>query len=545
MGFGCFSLRQDNRGALMLFLFLYNMSKGKETMAAEIAANIKKKGFILYKKDLNLCCVHFDDTAIGRIMRHINEYVKNPSYTPQKIEFAEQLQYDLFVDGIRENTEEWREKIVQRRLRYEETKKNNSDNSDNSDKKNNSDNCDNSDKTEKTSIDKKNTSEDNTVQSNQVQSNQVQSNQVQSNQTTSNDVFSTQINSKSKKEYQTSFFDSFSNKEYTANYLKEKKIYFKNTEAWENFFNYNTDTCHWALKPETAARRWFKNNPEDKGEAPKKEKTAPQPPATPEQLKPVREKIWQAIKEQIPTVDFKNWLAPLELVNITHTTDGDNIVLGTKSKFHAEYFAEKIQIMFRQTYFALTSQQVNALECQFVDGNEIKTMQILTAFQSEKIKQAAAAAKAAAAIAAEEASKKRIAAREKALGNIRANLNPGPNVYAEQATSEAPAPATDAEPEPEPEKPETPEELFARVVNLAKNYVSKGAYEVFTTIFKLKDYSENPKTKRATITLESENADNEKWCKREYEAELISAYEFVKDYKLTVKYVTKEFVAKD
>ena len=185
MGFGCFILRQDNRGALMLFLFLYYMSKsGKETMAAEIAANIKKKGFILYKKDLNLCCAHFDDTAIGRIMRHINEYVKNPSYSPQKIEFAEQLQYDLFVDGIRENTEEWRDKIVQRRLRYEESKKNNSDNSD---KTNNSDNCDktdNSDKTKKTGIDKKNTSEDNTVQSkfNQVKFNQVKFNQVKFNQ---------------------------------------------------------------------------------------------------------------------------------------------------------------------------------------------------------------------------------------------------------------------------------------------------------------------------------------------------------------------------
>ena len=165
-------------------------------MAAEIAANIKKKGFILYKKDLNLCCAHFDDTAIGRIMRHINEYVKNPSYTPQKIEFAEQLQYDLFVDGIRENTEEWRDKIVQRRLRYEESKKNNSDNSDNPDKKNNSDNCDNPDKTKKTVIDKNKTSEDNTAQSNQVQSNQ-----VQSNQTTSNDVSSTQFNSNSKKEF--------------------------------------------------------------------------------------------------------------------------------------------------------------------------------------------------------------------------------------------------------------------------------------------------------------------------------------------------------
>ena len=407
----------------MLFLFLYNMSKGKETMAAEIAANIKKKGFILYKKDLNLCCAHFDDTAIGRIMRHINEYVKNPSYTPQKIEFAEQLQYDLFVDGIRENTEEWRDKIVQRRLRYEESKKNNSDNSDKTD---------NSEKTKNTGIDKKNTSEDNTVQSNQVQSNQVQSNQVQSNQTTSNDVSSTQINSNSKKEYQTSFFDLFSNKEYTANYLKEKKIYFKNAEAWENFFNYNTDTCHWALKPETAARRWLKNNPEDKGEAPKEEKTAPQPPATPEQLKPAREKIWQAIKEQIPTVDFKNWLAPLELVNITQTTDGDNIVLGAKSKFHAEYFGEKIQMMFRQTYFALTSQQVNALECQFVDGYEIKTMQILTALQSAKIKQAAAEKAAAEKAAAEAASKKRQAAREQAMANFNSrHSEPTANVYSQ------------------------------------------------------------------------------------------------------------------
>ena len=65
----------------MLFLFLYYMSKStKETMAAEIAANIKKKGFILYKKDLNLCCAHFDDTAIGRIMRHINEYVKTRGF---------------------------------------------------------------------------------------------------------------------------------------------------------------------------------------------------------------------------------------------------------------------------------------------------------------------------------------------------------------------------------------------------------------------------------------------------------------------------------
>lgn len=401
-------------------------------MAADITANIKKKGFILYKKDLNLCCAHFDDTAIGRIMRHINEYVKNPSYTPQKIEFAEQLQYDLFVDGIRENTEEWRDKIVQRRLRYEESKKNNSDNSD---KKNNSDNCDNSDnsdKTKKAGIDKKNTSEDNTVQSNQVQSNQVQSNQVQSNQATSNDVSSTQINSKSKKEYQTSFFDLFSNKEYTANYLKEKKIYFKNAEAWENFFNYNNDTCHWALRAETAARRWFKNNPEDKGEAPKEEKTAPQPPATPEKLKPARENIWQAIKEQIPIVDFKNWLAPLELVKITNTTDGDNIVLGTKSKFHAEYFGEKIQMMFRQTYFALTSKQVNALECQFVDGNEIKTMQILTAIQSAKIKQAAAEKAAAEKAAAEEASKKRQAAREQAMANFNSrHSEPTANVYSQ------------------------------------------------------------------------------------------------------------------
>ena len=397
------------------------MSKSrKETIEAEIAANIKKKGFILYKKDLNLCCVHFDDTAIGRIMRHINEYVKNPSYTPQKIEFAEQLQYDLFVDGIRENTEEWRDKIVQRRLRYEESKKNNSDNSD---KINNSDNCDktdNSDKTKKTGIDKKKTSEDNTVQSNQVQS----------NQTTSNDVSSTQINSNSKKEYQTSFFDLFSNKEYTANYLKEKKIYFKNAEAWENFFNYNTDTCHWALKPETAARRWFKNNPEDKGEAPKEEKTPPQPPATPARLKEARAKIWEAIRDQVPAIDFKNWLQPLQLVNITPTTDGDNITLGTKSKFHAEMFAKDNQHIFRQTYFALTSKKVNALECIFVDGNEIKTMQILTALESAALRKAAAEAQAAEAQAAEEASKKRQAAREKSLGNIRANLNPGPNVYA-------------------------------------------------------------------------------------------------------------------
>ena len=434
MGFGCFILRQDNRGALMLFLFLYYMSKsGKETMAAEIAANIKKKGFILYKKDLNLCCAHFDDTAIGRIMRHINEYVKNPSYSPQKIEFAEQLQYDLFVDGIRENTEEWRDKIVQRRLRYEESKKNNSDNSD---KTNNSDNCDktdNSDKTKKTGIDKKNTSEDNTVQSSQVQSSQVQSSQVQSSQTTSNDVSSTQINSNSKKEYQTSFFDLFSNKEYTANYLKEKKIYFKNTEAWENFFNYNTDTCHWALKPETAARRWFKNNPEDKGEAPKEEKTAPQPPTTPARLTEARDKILDAIRDQVPFTDFKSWFQPLQLVNIITTTEGDNITLGTKSKFHAELFAKDYQDIFRQTYFALTSRKVNALECVFIDANEIFSMQILTALESAALRKAAAEAKAAEAKALEEASKKRQAAREKSLANIRANLNPGPNVYAEPA----------------------------------------------------------------------------------------------------------------
>ena len=515
------------------------MSKGKETMAAEIAANIKKKGFILYKKDLNLCCAHFDDTAIGRIMRHINEYVKNPSYTPQKIEFAEQLQYDLFVDGIRENTEEWRDKIVQRRLRYEESKKNNSDNSD---KTNNSDNCDktdNSDKTKKTGIDKKNTSEDNTVQSSQVQSSQA----------TSNDVSSTQINSNSKKEYQTSFFHLFSKKEYTANYLKEKKIYFKNAEAWENFFNYNNDTCHWALKPETAARRWFKNNPEDKGEAPKEEKTAPQPPTTPARLTEARDKILDAIRDQVPFTDFKSWFQPLQLVNIITTTEGDNITLGTKSKFHAELFAKDYQDIFRQTYFALTSRKVNALECVFIDANEIFSMQILTAFESAALRKAAAEAKAAEAKALEEASKKRQAAREKSLANIRANLNPGPNVYAWNSNQDEFS--RDIYFEPFKDTPQklttettTPPELktlHAEILEQCKQNVTKQTYNLYYETIDLLavDYYNTDKidgTRYAELTIGVISQNFIDMFRKDFEKNYATAFKIIKAYEPHIFY---------
>ena len=149
-------------------------------------------------------------------------------------------------------------------------------------------------------------------------------------------------------------------------------------------------------------------------------------------MQEARDKIWQAIRDQVPAIDYKNWLQPLQLVNITHSTDGDKITLGTKSKFHAEYFGKKIQIMFRQTYFALTSQQVNALECQFVDGNEIKTMQCLTALESAALRKAAAEAQAAEAQAAEEASKKRQAAREQAMANFNSrHSEPTANVYSQ------------------------------------------------------------------------------------------------------------------
>ena len=342
-------------------------------MAAEIAANIKKKGFILYKKDLNLCCAHFDDTAIGRIMRHINEYVKNPSYTPQKIEFAEQLQYDLFVDGIRENTEEWRDKIVQRRLRYEESKKNNSDNSDNPDKKNNSDNCDNPDKTKKTVIDKNKTSEDNTAQSNQVQSNQVQSNQVQSNQTTSNDVSSTQFNSNSKKEFNVNN-KIFFNQEYVRKYLVEKKIYFTQ-KGFQDFFNYNCE-IFWPYKPETAARRWFKNNPDDQWKPGENEiKKDPPQPGTPSDYINLKRTIESRLyKVDSITASTRQILKTVHIKEVTDSIDGKCVVFSAPSESAARLMIN-YQLLFIEVFEKYTKSKVLKAEFCFPANGELHTIQ--------------------------------------------------------------------------------------------------------------------------------------------------------------------------
>ena len=500
------------------------MSKTRNPEATREEIVQKKDGFVLYKRRCKLVQHFLNNEELGELFRGLIDYVHNinPTFSTKEIE----AYYNIMVDDVEEMNEKYVSESRRRAKWYADQKKKSQQNQ-NSDDENGKNVKDVKDV--KNAEDVKNRidiDKDIAVGEGTAQGEGTASASAQIQNTLTNI-------SNSKKEYNTNNLIFLNNPDLVKKTLEEKNIFFKDAESFNQFFEYNNDTCHWCLKPQTASQRWFKKNPDHKLEVVKKsssnKKEAPQPPATPARLKEARDKIWQAIRDQVPAIDFKNWLQPLQLVNITPTTDGDNITLGTKSKFHAEMFAKDNQHIFRQTYFALTSKKVNALECVFVDGNEIKTMQILTALESAALRKAAAEAQAAEAQAAEEASKKRQAAREKSLGNIRANLNPGPNVYAQ------PAPA---EPEPEPEKPETPDELFARVVRLTEDYVDKGAFIVFTTIFKLEDYSENSKTKKATITLKSEQPYNENWCKRNYEQQFISAYESIKDYKLTVKYVT-------
>ena len=519
------------------------MSKTRKNKSAEEAAklfveNIKKKGFIIYMDRLQTACDTLDDPGLGRVFRNINDYVHNPHHLPNFADRGEYVNYQYMVGGIRDNNEEWKEKILKRRLRYENDKqKANIDG--------NFDNNGNFDKTgeiKNTNLPIKDSTQSSSQSSSQSSTQSSSQSSSQSNLTTTNVV-----SSQSKKQYQSNFKEIFSNKEYTQNYLNEKKI-FLTAEAFEDFFDLNCG-YGWPYDAARAARNYIKIHPEAKKAPEKTKKEAPQPPATPPKLQEARDKIWQAIRDQVPAIDYKNWLQPLQLVNITHTTEGDNITLGTKSKFHAEYFAEKIQIMFRQTYFALTSQQVNALECQFVDGNEIKTMQCLTALESAALRKAAAEAKAAEAKADEEASKKRQAAREKSLGNIRANLNPGPNVYAWNSNQDEFSKNIYFEPfKDTPQKltteTATPKELkplHAEILEQCKKNISPINYNLYYNTIDLLavDYYDTDKidgTRYAELTIGVISQNFIDQFRKDFEKNYATAFKIIKAYEPHIFY---------
>ena len=391
------------------------MSKTTKNKSAEEAAklfveNIKKKGFIIYMDRLQTACDTLDDPGLGRVFRNINEYVHNPHHLPNFADRGEYVNYQYMVGGIRDNNEEWKEKIIKRRLRYENDKQ----------KTSNFDNNGNFDKTGETEnlqLPIKNSTQINIQSSAQSSS--------QSNLTTTNVV-----SSQSKKQFQSKFKDTFSDKEYTLKYLNEKKIFFTE-KGFEEFYDFNCE-LGWPYDAARAARNFQKLHPETK-KAPEKRKEAPQPPATPPKLQEAKEQILQALRETVSLHDFNTWFKDLELLEIVPTVDGDKITVGIKSKGFAEYFRDTFEGTLKDAYKIITGSNVLDVWYCFVDEGQIKQLIPLRLLPPapepwDPNKQREQS----------EAQKKTQAAREKALQAFRSrHAEPTANVYAEQP----PAPA--------------------------------------------------------------------------------------------------------
>lgn len=359
------------------------MKENEKQTATTAAATVPdKNGFVIDKKRIQLACEVLEDPELGSVFRNVYMFLTERDFKTQ-LKDVPFVCYKNIINGIKEQNAIWEKKVLERRKKYEETRrkanefdKNNLDKTDNSDKTENYDKTENS-KNALRSGEVLNGEFEDVVSSDMVGSvmvgSVVSSLQDVENTTSSNSYKN--YNSKNK---------VFFNKDYTRNYLLQKKLFLKK-EAFDNFFDYNCEIMHWAYKPETAFRRWIKKNPEDE-EKPKEEKKAPEQPRTPAALQELDERLHTLWRETFTVTDFKTWLTDFYLIEAKYTVDGYELTFSTVSKFKAEHIREHFEDKIRATFEGVKNCKVKTINYKFVYCSELCELQNI---KIEKPKEAA------------------------------------------------------------------------------------------------------------------------------------------------------------
>ena len=315
--------------------FFALMSKTRNEQPAHEDLINKKDGFVLYKDRCKLAVNFLNIQERGELFTAIVDYVHNdlPQLSNDKINIC----YSFIIDGINRENAKYKAESERRAEYYRRKNKQSTTNTDNTDFTEN---------TDKNII--------------SVQNRNGEGNGNGEGNKTNRKEFN--INNKI-------FLD---NKEYTRRYLAEKKIFLK-PSAFDSFFDYNV-SIGFPYKPETAAKRWIKKNPDDE-QKPTTEKKPPQPPTTPAEFKLFREQLLDVLRNNVPAIDFKTWIQPIEVLktrqNANNTAD---IALGMKSKFFAEYVKQNYECEIADAFKILKGVEP-CIYYTFVDGNEIKTFQ--------------------------------------------------------------------------------------------------------------------------------------------------------------------------
>ena len=261
-----------------------------------------KHGFVLYFDRVELAARNLDDQKLGQLCRAIFMRTPKPKFDAPELSIC----YDFLVDGIKQNYKLYDETKKKRRYNYLLNKPQ---------------------RTPK--------------QEAELRELSLYLNLQEKTSTSTSTSTSTPSETVKYKNYNEKNKIFIGNKIYVRNYLSGKKLFLKK-DAFDEFCEYN-DGLGWPLKPETAFRRWIKNNPEDE-EKPKNEKKPPEQPATPPALVQTWENVINyIIDSSLCTVVQRKSLEKLTLVAMQQTTSGYLVTLGAPSKSTAEVVRDQLK----------------------------------------------------------------------------------------------------------------------------------------------------------------------------------------------------------
>ena len=341
------------------FFALMSKTRNPEATREEIVQ--KKDGFVLYKRRCKLVQHYLNNEELGELFRGLIDYVHNvnPTFSTKVIE----AYYNIMVDDVEEMNEKYVSESRRRAKWYADQKK----------KSQNQNSADENDKNVKDVKNVKNAEDvknrididkDIAVGEGTAQGEGTASASAQIENTLTNI-------SNSKKEYNNNHI-FLQNKEYTRRYLAEKKIFLK-PSAFDAFFDYNV-SIGFPYKPDTAAKRWIKKNPEDE-QKPVTKKEAPQPPTTPPDLVKFREDLLEAVRPFVGAVDFKTWIEPVQVFKIQQNMNNTfDIALSVKSKFFAQHLKQHFECEIADAFKILKGVEP-CIYYTFPDGYELKTFQ--------------------------------------------------------------------------------------------------------------------------------------------------------------------------